>query len=401
MNYPKPIYIASARRTAIGRFGGGLKTRSPLELALPVAQAVVSDGLRASIDQVIMGQVLQVGSGMNVARQLGLALGAPQTAPAFTVNMVCASGLKSIMLGADAVALGAASLVLAGGVENMSRVPHYSTDLRWGRKLGNGEMADAIFTDGLTDPQLKISMGETAERIADRLAISREAQDEFAALSQQRAAAAKTGFQREIVSVNTPDGEIAADEHPRADTTRGKLAMLKPAFRVDGTVTAGNSSGLNDGAALVLVADEAGLRRHSLSARARIVAATAVGCDPAMMGLDRWRRSGKCAPRRVGGSTRWMQLKSTKRLPPKCSVARASSPSMWGNSTGAAARLRSVIRSDAAARASSSPSCTSWKIWISVAGSPRSVSVAEWVWRLRSSVRFRKTPLRWCDRVRW
>ena len=285
MNYPKPIYIAAARRTAIGRFGGGLKTRSPLELALPVAQAVVSDGLRAAIDQVIVGQVLQVGSGMNVARQLGLALGVPLTVPAFTVNMVCASGLKSIMLGADAVALGAASLVLAGGVESMSRVPHYSTDLRWGRKLGNIEMADTIFTDGLTDPHLKISMGETAERIADRLAIGRDAQDEFAALSQQRAAAAKTVFQREIVSVNTLDGEIAADEHPRADTTRGKLALLKPAFRVDGTVTAGNASGLNDGAALVLVADEVGLRRHSLPARARIVAATAVGCDPAMMGL--------------------------------------------------------------------------------------------------------------------
>jgi acetyl-CoA C-acetyltransferase len=285
MNYTKPIFIAGARRTPIGRFGGGLKSLSPLELALPVAQAVVAAEHRTAIDQVILGQVLQVGSGMNVARQLGLALGAPQTTPAFTVNMVCASGLKSILLGADAIALDAASLVLAGGVESMSRAPYYSTDLRWGRKLGSGEMADAIFTDGLTDPQLKISMGETAERIADRLAIGREAQDEFAALSQQRAAAARAQLQREIVAIRTREGEIATDEHPRSDTTREKLAQLKPSFRANGTVTAGNASGLNDGAALVLVGSEAALRRHSIAARARVVAATAVGCDPATMGL--------------------------------------------------------------------------------------------------------------------
>ena len=227
MNYSKPIFIAAARRTPIGRFGGGLKSLSPLELALPVAQAVVAAENRTAIDQVIVGQVLQVGSGMNVARQLGLALGAPQTAPAFTVNMVCASGLKSILLGADAIALDAASLILAGGVESMSRAPYCSTDLRWGRKLGSGEMADAIFTDGLTDPQLKISMGETAERIADLLAIGREAQDEFAALSQQRAAAARAQLQREIVPIRTRDGEIATDEHPRADSTREKLAQLQ------------------------------------------------------------------------------------------------------------------------------------------------------------------------------
>lgn len=285
MNYTKPIFIAAARRTPIGRFGGGLKSLSPLELALPVAQVVVAAEHRTAIDQVILGQVLQVGSGMNLARQLGLALGAPQTAPAFTVNMVCASGLKSILLGADAIALDAASLVLAGGVESMSRAPYYSTDLRWGRKLGSGEMADAIFTDGLTDPQLKISMGETAERIADRLAIGRQAQDEFAALSQQRAATARAQLQREIVAIRTREGEIATDEHPRADTTREKLALLKPSFRANGTVTAGNASGLNDGAALVLMASEAALMRHSIAARARIVAATAVGCDPATMGL--------------------------------------------------------------------------------------------------------------------
>ena len=285
MNYPQSVFLADARRTAIGRFGGGLKSLSPLELALAVAQAIVPSQLHAAIDQVILGQVLQAGSGMNVARQLGLALGIPPASPAFTVNMVCASGLKSILLGADAIALGEASLVLAGGVESMSRAPHYAPDLRWGRKLGQGEFLDAIFTDGLTDPMLKISMGETAERIADYLGIGREAQDEFAALSQQRVVAARAALQRETVGVRTSEGVFGTDEHPRADTTRETLARLKPAFRPAGTVTAGNASGLNDGAALVLVASEAAMKRHGLTARARVVAATAVGCDPAMMGL--------------------------------------------------------------------------------------------------------------------
>ena len=191
MNYHTPVYLADARRSAIGRFGGGLKSLSPAALALPVAQAVVPATLRPAIDQVIVGQVLPAGTGMNVARQIGLNLGAPQSVPAFTVNMVCASGLKAILLAADAVSAGEASLVLAGGVESMSRAPHYASDLRWGRKLGSGELVDAILADGLTDPVLEIGMGETAERIADRLAIGRAAQDEFAWRSQQRAAAAR------------------------------------------------------------------------------------------------------------------------------------------------------------------------------------------------------------------
>jgi acetyl-CoA C-acetyltransferase len=285
MKYPHPVYLAAARRSAIGRFGGGLKLLAPAKLALPVAQGVAPESLRPAIDQVILGQVLQAGSGMNVARQLGLTLGVPPAAPAFTVNMVCASGLKAIMLAADAVTTGEASLVLAGGVENMSRAPHYAYDQRWGRKLGAAELADAIFTDGLTDPLLQVSMGETAERIADQLGIGRAAQDEFAALSQQRAAAARAAFQREIVPMATPDGEVASDEHPRADATREKLALLKPAFRAHGTVTAGNASGINDGAALVLVANPTALARHQLTPRARLVAATAIGCDPALMGL--------------------------------------------------------------------------------------------------------------------
>jgi acetyl-CoA C-acetyltransferase len=285
MKYPHPIHLVAARRSPIGRFGGGLKSLPPADLALQVAEAVLPAALKPAVDQVILGQVLQAGAGMNVARQVGLLLGLPQTSPAFTVNMACASGLKSVALAADAIAAGEASLVLAGGVESMSRAPHYAPDLRWGRKLGDGALVDAMTADGLCDPVVKLGMGETAERIAEALKISRTEQDRFAAQSQQRAAASRPAFQRELVAIQTREGAVAQDEHPRADTTPGKLAQLKPAFRADGTVTAGNSSGINDGAALVLLADEASVRRHQLTPRARVVAATTVGCDPAMMGL--------------------------------------------------------------------------------------------------------------------
>ena len=285
MKYQHPVYLVAARRSAIGRFGGGFKSLAPVDLILPVAEAVVPTALRPAIDQVILGQVLQAAGGMNVARQLGLRLGLPQSSPAFTVNMVCASGLKAIALAADSVATDESKLVLAGGVESMSRAPHYATDLRWGKKLGAGSLEDAIATDGLTDPFLKIGMGDTAEHIAENLKISREEQDRFALVSQQRAAAAREAFQREIVPIKTRDGDIANDEHPRADTTLEKLAQLKPAFRPTGTVTAGNASGLNDAGALVLLASEVALKQHALQPLARIVAATCVGCDPATMGL--------------------------------------------------------------------------------------------------------------------
>jgi acetyl-CoA C-acetyltransferase len=281
MIFSEPIHLVDVRRSPIGRFGGGLKTIAPADLALPIAEAIVPAALKPHIDHVILGQVLQAGAGMNLARQVGLRLGLPQATPAFTVNMACASGLKAIALAASTIATGEASLVLAGGVESMSRAPHYDSDLRWGRKLGDASLTDAIFIDGLSDPVLKIGMGETAERIADLLQISREDQDQFALLSQQRTAASRTAFQREIV----PIAGLEADEHPRADTTLEKLATLKPSFRPTGTVTAGNASGINDGAALALIAGEAALKRHGLASRARIIAATAVGCDPATMGL--------------------------------------------------------------------------------------------------------------------
>ena len=276
-----PIYLIDARRTPIGRFGGGLKDLTAAQLGHALGDAMLPAPLRAHIQQVILGQVLQAGSGMNVARQISLKLGIPQEVPAYTVNMACGSSLKAIALAADAIRSGESDLVLAGGVEVMSRAPHYATDLRFGKKLGDSSLQDAMFVDGLTDPLLKIGMGETAERIADKHAITRAEQDAFAALSQSRVAASRAALSREII----PISDVTADEHPRADTTADTLAKLKPAFRKDGTVTAGNASGINDGAALALLASADAVSRHSLTPRARIIASAAVGCDPALMGL--------------------------------------------------------------------------------------------------------------------
>jgi acetyl-CoA C-acetyltransferase len=276
-----PVYIITAKRTPIGRFGGGLKDLTATELGRVLGDAMLPPELRAHIQQVILGQVLQAGSGMNVARQIGLKLNIPQDVPAYTVNMACGSSLKAVALAADAIRSGENDLVLAGGVEMMSRAPHYAMDLRFGKKLGDSSLQDAMFVDGLTDPLLKIGMGETAERIADKHGITRAEQDAFAALSQSRVAASRTALSREII----PVGNLTEDEHPRADTTVDSLSKLKPSFRKDGTVTAGNASGINDGAALVLLASADAVSRHGLKPKARIIASAAVGCDPALMGL--------------------------------------------------------------------------------------------------------------------
>jgi acetyl-CoA C-acetyltransferase len=258
-----------------------LKALSAAELGHMLGDAMLPQELRPHIKQVILGQVLQAGTGMNVARQIGLKLGLPQEVPAFTVNMACGSSLKAVALAADAIRSGESDLVLAGGVEMMSRAPHYAMDLRFGKKLGDSSLQDAMFVDGLTDPLLNIGMGETAERIADKFGITRDKQDTLAELSQRRVARNRAAFSREII----PAGNLTEDEHPRADTTFESLSKLKPAFRKDGTVTAGNSSGINDGAALALLASEGAVSRHNLKPKARIIACAAVGCDPALMGL--------------------------------------------------------------------------------------------------------------------
>lgn len=285
MKFSTPIYVVAARRSPIGRLGGALSTLSAVELATQVARdtlSILPD--KSAVGSVIFGHVLQAGCGMNLARQVALNCELPQSTPAFTVNMVCGSGLQAIAQGAREIALGEAEIVLAGGAESMSNAPHLLV-LRNGKKFGDANLLDSILSDGLTDPIHKVAMGETAELLAAKYEISREDQDAFALQSQQRAVASAGKFEREIVAIQTAKNLVSHDEHPRADTTLEKLSALRPAFRKDGTVTAGNASGLNDGAACVLLASESAVRKYNLQPLARLVGATTVGCDPLLMGI--------------------------------------------------------------------------------------------------------------------
>jgi acetyl-CoA C-acetyltransferase len=285
MIFPRPIHILAAQRSPIGRFGGAFQEVSAVTLATEVAQAVLRPCSGLVPDQVIVGQALPAGTGMNLARQLVMHLKLKPSVPGFTVSMACGSGLQSVVLATSAIAAGDAQVVLSGGAENMSRAPFLDVSSRWQKKVEPAMLTDSIQCDGLSDPYLNIGMGETAERIADRFKINRHEQDSFALSSQQRAAEASGDFKREIVAITTGQGRCERDEHPRSGITLEKLATLKPAFREKGTVTAGNSSGINDGSALVLLASAEAMKRHALSSRARVVGAQSIGCDPSMMGL--------------------------------------------------------------------------------------------------------------------
>jgi acetyl-CoA C-acetyltransferase len=285
MIFPRPIHILAAQRSPIGRFGGAFQEVSAVTLATEVAQAVLRPCSGLVPDQVIVGQALSAGTGMNLARQLVMHLKLKPSVPGFTVSMACGSGLQSVLLAASAIGAGDAQVVLSGGAENMSRAPFLDVSSRWQKKAEPAMLTDSIQCDGLSDPFLNIGMGETAERIADRFKINRHEQDSFALSSQQRAGEASGDFKREIVAMTTRQGRCERDEHPRSGITLEKLATLKPAFREKGTVTAGNSSGINDGAALVLLASAEAMKRHALSSRARVVGAQSIGCDPSMMGL--------------------------------------------------------------------------------------------------------------------
>jgi acetyl-CoA C-acetyltransferase len=284
MKYTQPIHIVAARRSPIGRLGGSLQSLSAIDLAAQVSQALIED-VGPHIDSVIFGQVLQAGVGMNLARQVALRLGLPQSVPGYTVNIVCGSGLKAVALGATEIETGEAGLVLAGGAESMSQAPYYAKDVRNGKKFGDAKLIDSILADGLTDPSINVVMGETAERLAALYNIGREEQDRFALESHRRACAAATALRREIVPMQTKKALVERDEHPRVDSSLEKLAGLKPAFSAEGTITPGNASGINDGAAAVLLAGDSASQRHQLKSRARIVAVSVVGCDPALMGL--------------------------------------------------------------------------------------------------------------------
>ena len=285
MIFPRPIHILAAQRSPIGRFGGAFQEVSAVTLATEVAQAVLRPCSGLVPDQVIVGQALSAGTGMNLARQLVMHLKLKPSVPGFTVSMACGSGLQSVVLAASAITAGDAQVVLSGGAENMSRAPFLDVSSRWQKKAEPAMLTDSIQCDGLSDPYLNIGMGETAERIADRFKINRHEQDSFALFSQQRAGEASGDFKREIVAITTGQGRCERDEHPRSGITLEKLATLKPAFREKGTVTAGNSSGINDGSALVLLASAEAMKRHALSSRARVVGAQSIGCDPSMMGL--------------------------------------------------------------------------------------------------------------------
>lgn len=279
----KPIWIVAAKRTPQGRFLGGLTKKSAVELGVVAAKAVLAGLPPEAIDQVIVGNVLGAGLGMNVSRQIALGAGLPVSVPAFTTNMMCASGLQAVMLAVQAIRSGAARAVLGGGTESMSNAPYLLNRARSGYKLGDGVLIDSLLKDGLTDAFSDVHMGVTTERLAKKYRISREAQDQFSVTSQQRYAAAQAAghFNDEIVPVD----KVITDEHPRPETTVAALASLKPAFGEGGSVTAGNSSGINDGAAMLVVCSEERGRELGLQPLALITASAAVGCEPAEMGL--------------------------------------------------------------------------------------------------------------------
>jgi acetyl-CoA C-acetyltransferase len=252
------------------------------------------------VDEVILGNVLQAGLGQNPARQVAIHAGLPQEAPAFTINKVCASGLKSVALAAQAVMVGDAEVVVAGGIENMSQAPYALKSARWGQRMGEGKMVDLMIYDGLWDAFNGYHMGNTAENVSAKFDVSREDQDRFAAESQQKAEKAiKNGrFADEIVPIPLPQRKgdpvlFDTDEHPRFGTTFESMAKLKPAFKPDGTVTAGNSSGINDGAAIIIVMSERKAKSLGLEPMAVIRASASSGVDPAIMGIGPVRASRK------------------------------------------------------------------------------------------------------------
>ncbi|HEV3471146.1 MAG TPA: acetyl-CoA C-acetyltransferase [Pyrinomonadaceae bacterium] len=290
------VYLAGAVRTPIGRFGGGLAGLTPAELgAVAAAESLRRAGLEpGGVQEVVWGCARQAGAGPNVGRQIAYRAGVPETVPASTINQACGSGLKAIILAAQEVMLGRARAVLAGGVESMSRVPFFAEGVRWGLRMGDRPLVDGMYRDGFLDPLSGLVMGETAENLARRYEISRGEQDEYALRSQRRAAAAiEAGrFDAEIVPVELEGrkGEktlFSRDEHPRADTTAEGLRKLKPVFSADGTVTAGNSSGITDGAAAVVVVGQEAVEQAGGRVRplARVVDYEFAGVAPEVMGI--------------------------------------------------------------------------------------------------------------------
>lgn len=289
----KNVYVAGAVRTPIGKFGGTLASWSAADLGVAVAKESLR---RAGIapDQIaesLWGCARQAGGGPNVARQVTYRAGVPETIPAFTVNQACGSGLKAIILAAQEIMLGRAGAVLAGGTESMSRVPYFAEGARWGMRMGNMQLVDGMYRDGFNDPLSGLVMGETAENLARQYEIPRVEQDEFALRSQQRAhAAIESGrFNDEVMALEVEGRKgkttFDRDEHYRAGTTLQDLAKLPPVFSKDGTVTAGNSSGITDGAAALVVMSEEAVKQSGATPQARIVDYEITGVAPEIMGI--------------------------------------------------------------------------------------------------------------------
>jgi acetyl-CoA C-acetyltransferase len=287
------VFILSAVRTAIGRFGGSLREFSAPDLGILVAQAALRRaGVEAAeVEEVIFGHARQAGNGPNPARQIAVRAGCPASVPAYTVNKACASGMKAIVLGLQEIALGNAEVVLAGGTEAMSHIPYFVEGARWGTKLGHQTLTDGMYQDGFFCPLAKMIMGETAEVLAEQYQIPREEQDRYALESQQRAQRAiESGrFAEEIVPVTVREkkGErvFQIDEHPRFDSTLESLAKLLPVFSKTGTITAGNSSGITDGAAALVLVSEERAKRSQVKPLARIGGYAGAGVDPRLMGI--------------------------------------------------------------------------------------------------------------------
>ena len=288
------VVIVAATRTPIGAFGGALSSVSAVDLGAAVIRRLLQDtGLPAQqIDEVILGQVLTAGAGQNPARQSVIRAGLPHTVPALTLNKVCGSGLKAVIMAAQAIRCGDAEVIIAGGQENMSQAPHVLNNSRTGLRMGHGQLLDSMIHDGLWDAFNDYHMGITAENLAEQYGISRSEQDAFAAHSQLRACAALEAgrFVSQItpIAVAQRKGEsllVSTDEQPRPSTTLQSLSQLRPAFKRDGSVTAGNASTLNDGAAAVLLMSEGKAQALGLPILARIKAHASAGVDPAIMGI--------------------------------------------------------------------------------------------------------------------
>lgn len=287
------VYIVAAQRTPIGKFGGALAPLTAAQLgAAAIKGALAASGLAAEkVDQVLMGNVIQAGGGQNPARQAAIAAGLPQSVPAITVNDVCASGMSSINLSASLIQSGQAQVIVAGGMESMSNAPYLLQRARQGYRFGDGQLVDALQRDGLNDAWGGYPMGMTAENVNDRYQVSREEQDQFALTSHQRAVAAQRqhAFDDEIVPVMVQRRKqtvvVDQDESPRPDTSLSVLSKLKPVFKPNGSVTAGNSSGLNDGGAAVILASREAVEKYQLRPLAQWRASSLVGLDPQLMGL--------------------------------------------------------------------------------------------------------------------